>query len=207
MDRAYWEHIYGTHKADEVSWYRPHLETSLRLIENTCLERTASILDVGGGSSTLVDDLLARGYQSISVLDISETALSLAKERLQDRADQIHWIAADITSGSLPKHKYDLWHDRAVFHFLTKAKQRSLYLHQVQEALRPGGHIILATFAFNGPEKCSGLEVLRYSAETLMRELGEDFQLKESVEENHITPLGKPQPFLYCRLQFAPRMR
>jgi len=201
--KTHWQNIYGKKSPDSVSWYAPHLEMSLRLINHANLSRDAHILDVGGGASTLADDLLVRGYEHIAVLDISEAALNISQKRLGEQAGRIRWIAADVTSTQLQEHAYDLWHDRAVFHFLTTQKQRTAYIRQLLHALKPGGHLILATFASRGPERCSGLEVVRYSADSLARELGENFYLMESAAEDHITPSGAKQPFLYCRFQIV----
>ncbi|HZU09539.1 MAG TPA: class I SAM-dependent methyltransferase [Pseudacidobacterium sp.] len=201
--KAHWQGIYGTKSPDSVSWYAPHLEMSLRLINHANLSRDAYILDVGGGASTLADDLLTQGYKHIAVLDISEAALNISRKRLGEQAGRIRWIAGDVTSTQLQEHAYDLWHDRAVFHFLTTPEQRAAYIRQLLHTLKPGGHLVLATFASCGPERCSGLEVVRYSTDSLARELGENFYLMESAEEDHITPSGAKQPFLYCRFQIV----
>lgn len=199
--KAHWEAVHGTKAQDAVSWYRPHLEASLALIERTGVGLSAPIIDVGGGQSTLIDDLIAQGYRDLTVLDISAKALEAAKKRLGENAARIGWIAADVTQVELPEHAYDIWHDRAVFHFLTSETQRSAYVRQTIRSLKPGGHLILATFAVNGPTRCSGLEVVRYTAESLTRELGEHFRLIESVDELHHTPNSMAQPFIYARFQ------
>lgn len=147
--KAHWEKVYRTKQPTEVSWYRPHLDVSLQLIEESASNRDAQIIDVGGGESTLVDDLLARGYHNLSVLDVSSTALAVAKERLGDKAYNIDWLRGEVTTLVFAQHQYDVWHDRAVFHFLTYPKDRAAYVRQVARAVKPGGHVIVATF---GPE-------------------------------------------------------
>ncbi|CAG8473918.1 15655_t:CDS:1 [Cetraspora pellucida] len=194
----HWETVYKTKAPNDVSWYCPHLETSLRFIEKATQSQNLSIIDVGGGQSTLVDDLLARGYQNISVLDISETAINGTKERLGKAAKNVKWLTADITQVKLPEHYYDVWHDRAVFHFLTTPEQRAAYVKQVALAMKSGGHVIMSTFGPQGPEKCSGLEVIRYDAESLREQFGEQFQLIDSITEIHQTPFDTKQQFLYC---------
>ena len=193
---AHWEKIYTAKAPDAVSWYRQHLETSLRLIERS--GGTASIIDAGAGEATLVDNLLARGYRNLTVLDISPTALELTKKRLGAAAEQVRWLLADITQASLPAQSYDVWHDRAVFHFLTRPEQRIAYIQNVLRAVRRGGHAIVSTFGPEGPTKCSGLEVVRYGAESLHDEFGARFRLVESSQEMHVTPFGTTQQFVYC---------
>jgi len=195
---AHWEKVYNTKAPDAVSWYRPHLERSLALIERAAARRSASIIDVGGGASTLVDDLLARGYAEVTVLDISQTALALAKTRLGAAAQRVHWLLADVARVSLQSHAYDVWHDRAVFHFLTAQEDRAGYVQNVMHAVKRGGHVIVSTFGPEGPTKCSGLDVVRYDAESLHDQFGKHFRLVESAEEMHQTPFGKTQQFLYC---------
>lgn len=194
----HWEKIYTEKAPTAVSWYRRHLETSLELIERVALDRSSSIIDVGGGESTLVDDLLARGYEDITVLDISRTAIDANRKRLGDASDRVHWLVADITHGDLPPSRYDVWHDRAVFHFLTAPADRLAYVGQVARAVKNGGHVIVSTFGPEGPTKCSGLEVVRYDAESLHREFGVHFRLLGSSKELHHTPFGTTQQFLYC---------
>ena len=196
--KTHWEKVYTTKTPDQVSWYRPHLETSLGLIERAAGGYSASIIDVGGGESTLVDDLLARGFNNITVLDVSQTAVDVTKIRLGLAAEQIHWLVADITEAHLPPSTYDVWHDRAVFHFLTAAEQRAAYVQQVAHAVKPGGHVIIGTFGPEGPTKCSGLDVIRYDADSLHSEFGVRFRLEESSKELHRTPFGTTQQFLYC---------
>ncbi|HZP63421.1 MAG TPA: class I SAM-dependent methyltransferase [Terriglobales bacterium] len=196
--QTHWEKIYTEKAPDAVSWYRPHLETSLALIERVAPEHCASVIDVGGGESTLVDDLLAQGYENITVLDISQTAIDANRRRLGQVSDRVRWLVADVTKVELDPHTYDVWHDRAVFHFLTAASDRVAYVQQVSRAVKHGGHIIVSTFGPEGPTKCSGLEVVRYDAESLHREFGVHFRLLESSKELHRTPFGTIQQFLYC---------
>lgn len=194
----HWESVYGTKAPDAVSWYRAHLEVSLGFIARAAKNHSAAIIDVGGGESTLVDDLLQRGYRNITVLDVSATALEVARKRLGPDAASVHWLHADITTVSLPRHSFDVWHDRAAFHFLTSAADRTAYVRQVMHAMRPGGHVIVSTFGPEGPQRCSGLEVVRYHANELHDEFGASFRLVESVQEQHVTPWGAAQQFLYC---------
>lgn len=200
-EKTHWEKVYTDKSPETVSWYCRHLETSLALIERIAKARSASIMDVGGGESTLVDDLLLRGYENITVLDISQTAIDLAKKRLGSTAEQVRWIVADITEIELEPRTFDLWHDRAVFHFLTTEERRVAYVRQVARSVKPGGHVIISTFGPEGPTKCSGLEVMRYEEESLHREFGARFRLMESSTELHHTPFGTTQQFLYCYCQ------
>jgi 2-polyprenyl-3-methyl-5-hydroxy-6-metoxy-1,4-benzoquinol methylase len=197
-EKTHWEKVYTTKAPESVSWYRAHLETSLALIERAAVARSASIIDIGGGESTLVDDLLFRGYTNITVLDVSQTAIEVTKERLGSAAEQVCWVVGDIVEIDLEPHAYDLWHDRAVFHFLTTPERRLAYVRQVTRAVRPGGHVIVSTFGPEGPTKCSGLEVMSYDAESLHGEFGGRFRLVESTKELHQTPSGTTQQFLYC---------
>ncbi len=196
--RTHWEKIYRTKLPEAVSWYRPHLETSLGLIERAAGGYSASVIDVGGGESTLVDDLLARGYGNITVLDVSQTAVDVTKKRLGLAAEQIHWLVADITEAKLEPGAYDVWHDRAVFHFLTATEQRIAYVRQVAHAVKPGGHVIIGTFGPEGPTQCSGLDVIRYDADSLHDQFGAHFRVQETSKELHRTPFGTTQQFLYC---------
>ena len=196
--KTHWDRVYATKTPNAVSWYRRHLDRSLALIERAVPERSASIIDVGGGESTLVDDLLLRGYKNITILDISQGAIDVTRSRLGSAADHVRWIAADITEIELEPRAYDLWHDRAVFHFLTVPEQRTAYVRQVACCVRPGGHVIVSAFGPQGPTKCSGLEVVRYDAESLHREFGGSFRLIESSTELHRTPFDTTQQFLYC---------
>jgi SAM-dependent methyltransferase len=196
--QSYWDNVYQTKSPDAVSWYRPHLERSLELIQGVVPDLSASIIDVGGGESTLVDDLLAKGYRDISVLDISRTAIEVAQKRLGELARRVTWLVEDITQAAIPANRYDLWHDRAVFHFLTEAGDRVAYVRRVARAMKPGGYVIVATFGPEGPQKCSGLDVVRYDADSLHDEFGTSFKLVDSKTEVHRTPFGTTQQFLYC---------
>lgn len=196
--KAHWEKVYRTKRPNEVSWYRPHLEVSLQLIEEASPNRDAQIIDVGGGESTLVDDLLTRGYRNLSVLDVSLTALDVAKQRLGDSAHRVNWLCGDVTRIALTRHQYDVWHDRAVFHFLTEPTDRAAYVRQVARAVKPGGHVIVATFGPEGPTQCSGLNVVRYDPGALHSEFGASFQLVKHLTELHQTPAGSIQQFTYC---------
>lgn len=199
MDRQeHWESIYERKAPDEVSWYRPHLERSLAFIEAAQLSREAAIIDVGGGTSTLVDDLLERGYSEVTVLDISVASIARAKERLGPRAARVTWIVGDITSVELPKNRYDFWHDRAVFHFLVDPTARRQYVAALRSGVKPRGHVLVATFGPHGPERCSGLDIVRYSAEALHAEFGAAFEKVASCSEVHTTPWGAEQEFMYC---------
>ncbi len=196
--REHWDTVYQTKAPDAVSWYAPHLDTSLKLIQRATGDKQAAIIDVGGGESTLVDDLLAEGYANISVLDISQKAIDVARNRLGEKANQVIWYCADVTNALLPQHHFDVWHDRAVFHFLTDEADRQRYVQQVKQAVQHGGHVIVSTFGPEGPEKCSGLDVVRYNADALHHEFGLHFRLIESSTEIHQTPWGATQQFLYC---------
>lgn len=196
--KGHWENVYQTKAVDEVSWYRPHLETSLTLIEQATPGTGSAVIDVGGGEATLVDDLVERGYSDVTVLDISQGAIDVAKGRVGCAGASVHWIAGDITAVELEAARYDVWHDRAVFHFLTSPDDRAAYVRQVARSVRIGGHVIIATFGLDGPEKCSGLDVVRYNAESLHGEFGRKFRLLDSITELHETPWGAPQQFMYC---------
>jgi len=196
--KSHWEKIYTTKTPESVSWYRAHLETSLALVERAAESRSAAIIDIGGGESTLVDDLLLRSYKNLTVLDVSQTAIEVTKKRLGPAAEQVRWLAGDVTEIELAPRAYDLWHDRAVFHFLTAPERRLAYVRQVTRAVKPGGHVIVSTFGPEGPMKCSGLDVIRYDAESLHDEFGGQFRLVESSNELHETPFGTTQQFLYC---------
>ena len=197
VDKQHWETVYQTKAADAVSWYRPHLDTSLALIERAMPDRAGALIDIGGGESTLVDDLLARGYRELTVLDISAAAIAVARQRLGDAANGVTWLASDIMQADLPAQRFGLWHDRALFHFLTHAEQRVAYAERLLHALKPGGHAIIATFGPQGPAKCSGLDTVRYDAASLQRELGPRFALIEHRTELHHTPFDTTQQFVY----------
>jgi len=194
----HWETVYHDKAADAVSWFQPHAASSLQLIENAAPDRNAAIIDVGGGASVLVDDLLDAGYVNLSVLDLAESALAASRARLGTRAAAVNWIVADITEAMLPEAAYDVWHDRAVFHFLTDAADRARYVGQVLRAVKPGGHVIVATFGPGGPLQCSGLDVVCYAPDALHAEFGAPFRLMHHQTEIHFTPAGKEQEFVYC---------
>jgi 2-polyprenyl-3-methyl-5-hydroxy-6-metoxy-1,4-benzoquinol methylase len=196
--KAHWEKVYKTKAPDTVSWYLPHLETSLALIKRTGASLSSFIIDVGGGESTLADDLVSLGYQNVTVLDISDTAINVSKQRMGEAADHVHWLVADVLKTQLEPLAYDVWHDRAVFHFLTTTDQRIAYVQNVARSVRRGGHVIVSTFGPEGPRKCSGLEVRRYDADSLHDQFGARFRLIESSQELHETPQGATQQFLYC---------
>jgi SAM-dependent methyltransferase len=194
----HWNSVYDRKGAAGVSWFQPHLGTSLAIIRQLGLPKSARIIDVGGGAATLVDDLLDDGFTDVTVLDLSERALAASQERLGDRASSVQWIVGDITTVDLKPGSYDLWHDRAVFHFLTDAQARESYVRNALRALVTGGHIIVATFGLEGPQQCSGLDVVRYDADGLHAEFGAPFQKIRSVTESHATPWGSEQEFVYC---------
>lgn len=196
--KPHWARIYETLAPTELSWYQEQPRLSLDLIHSTGASTAAQIIDVGGGTSRLVDALLAEGYQHVTVLDISGRALALAQQRLGPRAAAVTWIEADITMVDLPRHGYDVWHDRAVFHFLLQPEERRRYVETMRHEVRRDGHVIVATFALEGPTRCSGLKVVRYSPASLADEFGAEFELVQSTKELHRTPLGVEQAFLYC---------
>jgi len=196
--KDYWENVYLTKKSDSVSWFQPHAEKSLSIIRNLGVEKSACIIDIGGGASTLVDDLIKEQYTNLSVLDLSGAALDIAKNRLADSASKVRWLVEDVTRLELEPHSVEVWHDRAVFHFLTDEEDRNNYIKSVLRNVKPGGHIIVATFAEDGPEKCSGLPVQRYSVSSLRSEFGKSFELLGSDKELHQTPFDSKQSFVYC---------
>jgi len=197
-DQQHWEAVYAGRDPDEVSWYQARPEYSLAMIRDTGKGPDAGILDIGGGTSRLVDCLLDDGYRDITVLDIAESAIRQARGRLGKRAGRVRWLAQDVTDG-LGGEACDIWHDRAVFHFLVDAGARRRYLEVLGETLRPGGDLIMATFAPDGPDQCSGLPVLRYDPEALGGTLGPRYLLLDTRTEAHRTPGGKTQHFVYCR--------
>ena len=196
--RTHWETIYRTKDVHEVSWFQSEARRSLDLITSICPDRAAAIIDVGAGASVLADNLLAAGYQHLTVLDLSEAALKISRDRLGADSSRVKWMRADVLRSQLDERAYVVWHDRAVFHFLTDAVDRKAYVDQVHRAVKPGGYALVATFAEDGPEYCSGLPVVRYSAEGLHSQFGTDFQLVRTEHEDHRTPGGAEQSFLYC---------
>jgi ubiquinone/menaquinone biosynthesis C-methylase UbiE len=194
----YWERIYRTKPSTELSWYQPEARLSLDMISRVAPGLNDAVLDVGGGTSTLVDGWLDRGYREVTVLDLASAGLARAQERLGERAAQVRWIVADALEAPLPPASCALWHDRAVFHFLTDAGDRARYVAEVRRVVRPGGHVIIASFGPEAPSRCSGLEVVRYDSYRLHSEFGSAFRLLDSTKENHRTPAGPVQPFVYC---------
>lgn len=194
--RTHWDDVYDKKVFSQVSWYQEVPEISLRQILATGVTPTDPIIDVGGGASTLVDHLLERGYEDISVLDISSAALEQARSRLGPRADEVHWVVADVTAFAAER-RFVVWHDRAVLHFLTDAADREKYAESLRGALVPGGHVVLSTFGPDGPLKCSGLEVRRYTVEMMGDLLGPQFELTDHVFADHRTPWGAAQQFLH----------
>ena len=199
MDRkSHWERVFATKASDVVSWFQPEPTGSLRLLDAAGMTTASCVIDIGGGDSRLVDRLIERGLQCVFVLDVSHAALERAKARLGTRQEHATWIEADVT-GDWVVPTVDIWHDRAVFHFLTDASDRRHYLDHLRRAVKPGGAVVMATCALDGPEKCSGLPVVRYSPETVSAELGSAFRLAESLHEQHQTPSGAVQSFCYTR--------
>ncbi len=199
--KAHWQTVYESKAPTGVSWYQPHLDLSLQLIIDTKISSEAGIIDIGGGASTLVDDLLARGFKHITVLDISLAALGASQARLGESAETVTWLEADVLDAPLPKQTYDVWHDRAVFHFLTDSGDREKYAAALEHSVKPLGHVIMATFGLDGPTKCSGLDVVRYDPDRMQAELGDQFMLIEKQSETHRTPAGTTQQFIYCHFQ------
>jgi SAM-dependent methyltransferase len=192
----HWDGVYGSRVFDQVSWYQTVPERSLRYIRDAVPNRNAAVIDVGGGASTLVDHLLDAGFNDVTVVDISDKALQQARQRLGDRADAVNWVVADVRA-FLPERTFSIWHDRAVLHFLVDAEDRARYLEALRRALLPGGKLVLSTFGPDGPLRCSGLQIRRYDIEMLMQLLGPDFELQGHELEDHETPAGAKQQFLY----------
>jgi len=200
--KQHWEQAYHNKVVDKLSWYQKVPQLSLDLIANTGFKPDVSLLDVGGGASTLVDHLLDREYRDLSVLDISSAALAGAAARLGQKARMVSWINDDVTLFETPR-PFDIWHDRAAFHFLTTAADRQRYIRVLQRALSPHGQLILATFSLDGPLKCSGLDIVQYDAAKMRQELGPGFVLEEQHAERHLTPAGREQLFQYFRFKRA----
>ena len=196
--KEHWEHAYETNPPDDVSWFQQEPALSLRLIAKTGVGTSDGVIDVGGGASVLVDHLLDAGFERVAVLDISGAALQHARQRLGPRAEKVTWFETDITAFRA-RRPFAVWHDRAVFHFLTAPADRQKYVESLQQGLTPGGHVIMATFAIDGPQKCSGLEVSCYDASALSAELGAGFALVEQADETHVTPWHTQQKFSYFR--------
>lgn len=197
--QQHWEDVYTRKGEEEVSWFQPEASVSLELIGRCAPASDAKIIDVGGGASRLVDGLLDRGFEDVTVLDLSPTALAKARARLGERARRVQWIAADVTTFEPPTH-YALWHDRAVFHFLTTPTDRAAYVRVLERAVAPEGKVVVGTFAPDGPERCSGLEVARYDGPGLAAAMGPSFELVETMRHEHLTPGGKLQAFTFVRL-------
>lgn len=198
---AHWQEVYASKAPEQTSWYRPHLDLSLELVDGLGLAPLAPVIDVGGGRSSLVDDLLERGYRDLTVLDLSQEALAQSQHRLGSRAGAVRWIAGDALEAPLPAAHYALWHDRAVFHFFTDPASQDRYVRRVRESLRPGGFALVATFAADGPERCSGLPVCRYDADALAQRFGAGFERVDARRELHRTPFDSTQPFTYLLLR------
>ena len=198
MSEGHWEHIYRTKDPTQVSWYQPEPRLSLDLIRRVAPDLEAPIIDVGGGASALVDGLLDAGYSNVTVLDLAPSALAIARQRLGSRAHRVVWIAGSVLDVQLRASAYAVWHDRAVFHFLTDRADRARYVDQTRRAARSNGHVIVASFGPDGPTRCSGLDVVRYSPEAMHGEFGAGFRMLDSVREDHPTPLGVSQAFVYC---------
>jgi len=196
--KDHWERVYQKHAPTEVGWYQAYPEISLKFINNTGVGLDGRIIDVGGGTSKLSEHLLQQGYKELTVLDISSNSIKKAKAQFGEKSSRINWIEGDVTSYGF-KEQYDVWHDRAVFHFLTKIEDRKGYVNSLNQALKLNGHLIIATFSLEAPPKCSGLSVVRYSPETLQNELGDNFNLVETLVEDHATPSGVKQNFIFCR--------
>ncbi len=196
--RKHWEGVYTSKSTDRLGWYRPHLETSFAWIEGLGLPSDTPLIDIGGGASTLVDDLVRAGYANVTVLDISEAALDATRSRLGDKADLVTWIRADVTDAGAIAGRFELWHDRAVFHFLVEEDDRRAYVANLEQAVEPGGHLVIGTFAPEAPPKCSGLPVQRYEHEQLAEVLRAGFELLRHHKEMHITPGGVEQMYVYC---------
>lgn len=196
--KSHWEQVYRTKSATAVSWYQPEARLSLELIRRVAPDVTTPIIDVGGGASTFVDGLIEAGYTAVTVLDLADSALDIARSRLGERASSVHWLAADVLNARLPVEHFGVWHDRAVFHFLTDVRDRTRYVQQVRRSVKSGGYVIVASFAPDGPQRCSGLEVVRYSPASMHEQFGAQFQLLDSHREEHRTPGGAVQSFVYC---------
>ncbi len=198
--QAHWQNVYTSKGENEVSWFQESPAPSLALIAEIGAAPNSAIIDIGGGASRLVDELIARGFRDVTVLDLSAAALETAKARLGERASRAHWLVADATIWE-PSQTYGIWHDRAAFHFLTEERDRAAYIARLRQGVRSGGHAIIATFALDGPEKCSGLPVMRYDAARLAQTLGSGFNLLHSQRNDHATPWGSHQCFQFSVFQ------
>ena len=201
--KEHWENIYSTKKDNQVSWTQENPEISMNFIESCGISKNSSIIDVGAGNSRLVDKLIEAGFEDITILDISEHALERVKNRLGDHAKKVNWVVADITQYETSK-SFDLWHDRAAFHFLTKPSQIKSYLNIAKKSIKNNGYMTLGTFSDNGPKKCSGLEITQYSENTLQKQLGKDFKMIKNTRQDHKTPFDTTQNFLFCSFRYNP---
>ena len=204
--KKHWGNVYQEKSPSDVSWHQKEQKLSLELIRCTQVASNEAIIDVGGGASVLVDHLCKECFTNLAVLDISANALASTKNRLGDSANNIEWFVADITQYDAT-NKFSLWHDRAVFHFLTDHRDRKNYVKVLKNSLRTEGHLIIATFAIGGPEKCSGLEIVQYDSEKMIAELGEDFKLIEERKELHTTPANKEQKFIFFHFLKVPKIK
>lgn len=204
--KRHWQRVYEDRPSDAMSWYQPTAARSIALIRRIAPDLRTSIIDVGGGASVLVDELLAAGYERLTVLDLAASALEAARGRLGPLASRVRWLESDVLTAALPAGGFGVWHDRAVFHFLTDPADRLAYVRQVQHAVAPGGFVLVATFADDGPQRCSGLPVARYSADALHREFGAAFDLIHSERDAHRTPDGAVQSFVYCLCRWTGRL-
>ena len=200
---SHWEDIYASKNLKNVSWFQSHPTQSLNIIHRSDIPKKANIIDVGGGASNLVEELLKEGYENISVLDISSNALTTTQRRLGERSKQVQWIIADVLTADLPLQRFDLWHDRAVMHFLTNINDRKTYRSKVLASLKPGGFIVILAFAEDGPDHCSGLPVQRFSIDALTNEFGKNFYLVAGEKFSHFTPSGMEQKFVFCLFQLT----
>lgn len=204
--KAYWDEVYRRTPATRVSWYQAEAATSLRLIQRVAPDRSAAIIDVGAGESVLADNLVAAGYHNLTILDVSTEALAHTRACPSLVDARVRWVEADVLAAELPAAGYDVWHDRAVFHFLTARADRERYVSQVRASIRPGGHVIVSTFAPDGPSRCSGLDVERYAPDSLHSEFGSGFEIVAHEREEHITPAGATQAFVYCVCRVRPAL-
>ncbi|RZQ56615.1 SAM-dependent methyltransferase [Pseudidiomarina tainanensis] len=201
MQEEHWEEVYQTKAVDRVSWFQSKAETSLRLITDTGMSHDAPLIDIGSGASRLIDNLITSGFTKITALDISTSALNASKKRLKAKAEQVTWLVGDVLESAFAAGQFAIWHDRAVFHFLITSEQQQRYVEQAAHAVEQGGYVVIATFAEDGPEKCSGLPVQRYSAQQLAEVFAPQFSLVHTEREIHKTPHGAEQKFNYCVLR------
>ena len=199
-EQQHWDKVYSEKQPIEVSWYEPMPEVSLELIKDFQLEKDAAIIDIGGGDSFLAEFLVSRGYTDVTVVDISSKAIERAKERMCEKADEVTWIVADASEFK-PEKQFDLWHDRATFHFLTESEKKEHYLQTLKNSVKPGGYVIMATFSDKGPTKCSGLEIQQYSIGDMQKLFTEDFNVLSGKNVDHTTPSGATQKFSFCSFQ------